>query len=142
MISGIVGLQPHLRFHHRGLVRPFDSPHLAPPDIRTAYDVPPGLTGAGQAIGIIMQGPAPLDADVSLFWTDCDVPQTLSNYSVVTVDGGSAPNSSIEGCVDVERSSGMAPGAAVRFYNIPDLSEAEIVAGLMQLSRPEASSTT
>ena len=133
VVLGIMGLQPHLRFHP-GLVKPFGSPYLAPPDVRTAYNVPSSLTGAGQVIGIIMQGPPPQDADLTLFWTDCDVPQTLSDFSYVTVDGGSAPNDAVEASIDVEWSSGMAPGAKVRFYDIPDLSDVEIVAGLTQLS--------
>ena len=105
VVLGIMGLQPHLHFHRLALTMPFGSPFLAPPDVRTAYNVPANLTGAGQAIGIIMQGPAPLNADVSLFWTDCNVPQSLNNYSTVTIDGGSAPNDGVEGCVDVEWSS-------------------------------------
>src|SRR5208283_1123609 len=120
------------------LVHPFGSTYLAPPDIRTAYDVPSNLTGAGQGIGIIMQGPAPQTADVALFWTDCLVPQSLSDYTSVKVDGGSAPNDAVEAGIDVEWASGVASGAAVRLYDIPDLSESEIVAGLAQFATDRA----
>jgi kumamolisin len=136
-ILGVLGLQPHHRFHkHYTLVGPAGSTSVAPPDLRVAYNVPSNLTGLGQAIAVIMQGPSPLSADVGTFWTDCTVPQTAANYTTININSGDtvATDNDDEGCIDVEWSSGMAPGAAVRFYNIPELDDFDAVAALTQVA--------
>jgi kumamolisin len=136
-ILGILGLQPHLRFHtHYTLAKPGGSSRLSPTDIRTAYNVPSTLTGAGQAIAVIMQGPGPVASDLTTFWSDAKVAQTSSNYTCVTINGGafSPSGAEFEGALDVEWSSGMAPNASVRFYNIPYLDDLDAAAALTQVA--------
>jgi kumamolisin len=135
-ILGVLGLQPHVRFRkHYTLTKPQGS-DLGPADVRYAYNVPSGLTGAGQAIAVIMEGPGPVTADLSKFWSMCDSTQTTSNYTTISVDGGaqSPSGAEFEGALDVEWAGGMAPGAAVRFYDLGELSDIDAIDALTQIS--------
>jgi kumamolisin len=137
-ILGILGLQPHIRYHRDTYVlgRPSHTGCISPTDMRVAYNVPSNLTGAGQAIAVIMQGPGPMASDLTTFWTACNVPQSIGNYTCIPINGGipSPTGSEFEGSLDVEWASGMAPGAAVRFYDIPELDDIDAVAALTQVN--------
>lgn len=130
-ISGAVltvsGLQPHIRMHHapmRSQAVTVVSAHITPYDVDQAYKVPASLDGTGQTIAVIM-GSVPLSSDLTAFWQDIGAPTTLSNFSVINVAGGPTSTSQTdnldEATLDVEWSSGMAPGAQIRLYAIPGL---------------------
>jgi kumamolisin len=127
-VLGINGLQPHLRpkFH-------FDA-DLAPPqklinnlppytvdEIANAYNASNlGLKGSGQTIAIVIDT-FPTSTDLTEFWQDNAIAQSLSNIELVQVVPGTLPSPSGEETLDVEWSSGMAWGAKVRVYATRDL---------------------
>jgi len=129
------GLQPHLRAHHPRLE---PAPAAAPPSagviaspngnptpagILTAYNAPSQFNGQGQTIAIVGDG-NPLPSDLTQFWSTCGIAQSLANYTVVPVDGGAPPDSqggdSLELTLDVSWASGIASGAKIRLYAIPN----------------------
>ena len=76
------GLQPHL--HPRKLktrkaaITPTGQPPFLAADILKAYNISSSnLTGAGETIAIIIDA-APLPGDLTQFWSDNNVPQSLN----------------------------------------------------------------
>jgi len=127
-VLGVNGLQPHLhpRFHSR--IAPAGPQKLinnAPPytisEIQKAYGAS-GLSvnGIGQKIGIVIDT-FPADSDLTTFWTDNGISQSLNNIEKVQVVSGALPAPSGEESLDVEWSSGTAAGAKVRVYATQDL---------------------
>jgi len=128
VVLGVNGLQPHLhpRFHSR--IAPGGPQKLinnAPPytisEIKKAYGAS-GLSvnGIGQKIGIVIDT-FPADSDLTTFWTDNGISQSLNNIEKVQVVSGALPAPSDEATLDVEWSSGTAAGARVRVYATTDL---------------------
>ncbi len=152
-VLAVNGLQPHVRLHTHSVYEPISgSPGmLAPAAIASAYQAPTSLTGSGQTIAILIDA-VPQTSDLTQFWTTCGISQSLSNYTVVNVGAGPPARSPTDGEVfeatlDVEWASGIAPGAAVRLYGMPDsnllsiqaactqvLSDARAIPGLRQVS--------
>ena len=101
-------------------------------DLKQAYDFPSyqQLTGAGSTIAIVIGSDINLP-DITAYFTH----EALAAPMVTTrtVDGGApfSPESdnSFEAELDVEQAGGMAPGANIVVYNIPDLSDQSIVDG-------------
>ena len=125
-VTGIRGLQPHLIRHPRtrrlpqALIVP-GYYAITPAAVTTAYNTPGNLTGSAQTIAIIGDA-VPADSDLTTFWSQCGISQSLSNVTVVNVSGGprnSATGNKFEVSMDVEWSSGVAPGAKVRVYAAP-----------------------
>ena len=130
-VAGIHGLQPYLRPQKKSAIRKAAavttsaSTDIEPPyrvsDIMKAYNIDPGtLTGKGQAIGIVIDT-VPKNSDLTTFWTDNRVAQSLDNIVTVNVEGGQLPNPSGEETLDVSWSSGLAPGAQIIIYACGDL---------------------
>ena len=133
-VSAIHGLQPYLHPQKKSAIRQAAaattttqaaSRYIVPPylvsDIMTAYNVDPGtLTGAGQAIGIVIDT-VPSNSDLTAFWSDNHVAQSLGNIVTINVDGGRLPQPSGEETLDVSWSSGLAPGAQILVYACGDL---------------------
>ncbi len=97
-------------------------------DLKQAYDFPSGqvLTGAGRRIGIVDSGDY-LPSDMALYFSVVGIP--VPTIEEVQIDGG-APfniNTSFETELDLQQAGGMAPGATLVLYNIPDLSDASIL---------------
>lgn len=85
-------------------------------------------TGRGQTIAILIDT-LPRDSDLIAFWKRNKLPVTLKNVEKVNVAGGKLPKPQGEETLDVEWSSGVAPGATVRVYasgslNFVDLDKA------------------
>jgi kumamolisin len=127
-VLGINGLQPQIRPkpHSKKMSgQPQKLINNLPPytvqEIAKAYNVV-GLSvnGAGQKIGIVIDT-FPASSDLVSFWQANAIPQSLNNIENVQVVGGSLPSPSGEESLDVEWSSGMAPGAQVRVYATTDL---------------------
>jgi kumamolisin len=138
-VLSINGLQPHIRARHRpiiqggagGLGTIDGSP--TPADIANAYNVPSNLTGAGQTIAVICDA-VPANSDLTAFWSACGIAQSLANYTVIDVAGGPGSGGDVfESTLDVEWASSMAPGAAIRFYAIPDLQYSSIQGAAAQI---------
>jgi len=130
-VLGIHGLQPQFHPHrltnlgvHRTL-----KPQLAtyyPSQIITAYNasIPGGITGAGQSIAVVSDA-FPTQNDVVTFWNSASIGQNWNNVTLVNVNGGpvvASPGDQEEITLDTEWSSAIAPGAQIRVYGIPDLS--------------------
>ena len=144
-IQAIGGLQPFLQAHKHGKHRaprggnrvglgssdaaaagPSPSIANAPPylvgEISKAYGADDlGVNGSGQTIAILIDT-FPNDADLKGFWHHNHVPGKLSHIEKVNVTGGHLPAPSGEETLDVEWSSGIAPGAKVRIYATGSLS--------------------
>lgn len=154
-VAGISGLQPHRRLHRQGvLVRDYLTSGsgaiiLVPGDIVAAYDVPSTLSigggtitpnGSGQTIAVIMDGTVST-ADLSTFWSSYGgtaTTQTTSRFTAVAVGGGPSSSSSSndanqEATLDVEWAGGVAPGAKIRLYEVPDLSDASFIQAIDQI---------
>jgi kumamolisin len=131
------GLQTHLIGHHLAVtLTPRVTPYgwLDPATLAAHYNAPANLTGAGQTIAVLGDE-IPSTSDLTQFWSTCGIPQSLSNYTVVNMQGGpvNAPSTGLamqEAELDVQWASGIASGAAVRFYATPypltNISEAAV----------------
>jgi kumamolisin len=126
---GINGLQPQIRPkpHSKKMSgQPQKLINNLPPytvqEIAIAYNaVGLSVNGAGQKIGIVIDT-FPASSDLVAFWQANAISQSLNNIENVQVVGGSLPAPSGEESLDVEWSSGIAPGAKVRVYATMDLS--------------------
>jgi sugar lactone lactonase YvrE len=125
-VLGIHGLQQHIR------QRPLALPRQTGPDttisvggyypgtIAQAYNAN-GLTatGAGQTIAVYALA-YPSNSDLTSFWKAVGVTDSVSNIQQVNVAGGPASSPSTptveEATLDVEWTSGLAPGATIRIY--------------------------
>jgi subtilase family serine protease len=105
-----------------------------PSDLRQAYDFPDvtKLNGTGVTVGVLMENDYSA-SDMATFFKNDGLPASLiPQITAVPVDGGlpfDATNSD-ETELDIQQAGGMAPGVAVVLYNIPSLSDADILAGL------------
>jgi kumamolisin len=140
-VLAINGLQPHLRMHHHISLKPnitsvSGTQFFAPADILDAYNAPTTLNGAGQTIAIVM-GATVLPSDLSSFYSHVGSTATAANFNDILFNGGpttsSQRNDNAEAALDVEWASGMAPGAQVRLYSIPSLTDASIIAACRQI---------
>jgi kumamolisin len=125
-VQSINGLQPHLHpvphLVPKATVSAQKLINNAPPyyvsEIANAYDASTA-NGAGQKIGIVIDT-FPLDSDLTTFWADNGVPQSLNNIEKVQVIQGALPTDRAEATLDVSWSSGIASGAKIRIYAIAD----------------------
>lgn len=130
MMLGINGLQPYHHAHHSiqsvqplNLTTPFAVPYSIN-DLKTAYGVNRvALNGSGQRMGIVV-AVFPNDNDLTTFWRNQNIPQSLSNIEKVCkgsiTDCNARPTG--EETLDTEMTSGMAPAAKVRIYATGSLS--------------------
>ncbi len=96
------------------------SHYLTPGDVATQYDVKPeynnGFNGAGQSIAVAGQSYIET-TDVQHFQSAAGLPSNLPNFVLIPNSGASAiyQGDESESDIDVEYTSGMAPGAAINF---------------------------
>lgn len=105
-------------------------------DLKQAYDFPSvnALDGTGRTIGIVIPSDV-LDSDVAAYFAhERAKPPKLFRRPVF---GGTPfdPNdgNSVEAALDVEQSAGMAPGANIVLYSIPDFTDTSVIAGYLSL---------
>ena len=79
------------------------------------------VTGKGQTIAILIDT-FPSDADLKKFWQRNNLPVKISQIEKINVKGGPLPPREGEETLDVEWSSGIAPGAKIRIYASGSLS--------------------
>jgi len=124
-VAGIRGLQPHIVRHpHRSqkALQLTSNTYWAitPAAVAATYQAPASLSGSGQTIAVVGASSVK-NSDLTSFWNDCGIPQSLTNISTVNV--GAGPGSDVtdqdEVSMDVEWTSGFAPGAQVRLYATP-----------------------
>jgi kumamolisin len=132
-VQAIIGLQPfrHANKHSRQMALespdqdveaagPASQVRNRPPylvsEVLAAYGAA-GLpvTGAGQTIAILIDTLPDL-ADLEAFWRRNALPIEPSQVTMINVQGGVLPPPSGEETLDVEWSSGVAPGAHIRVY--------------------------
>lgn len=134
-VHAIIGLQPFRQAHkhlrrrppragnrangaalHANSAEVQNAPPYLVAEILKAYDAD-GLpvTGAGQTIAILIDT-FPQDQDLVEFWKRNHVTTQLSQVEKINVKGGPLPPREGEETLDVEWSSGIAPGAKVRVY--------------------------
>ena len=121
-VLGINGLQPHLRPKTHSTIVSGQQKLIGnlPPytigEIAKAYNVSSLRgNGTGQKIGIVIDT-FPAASDLTAFWEGNAIAQSLNNIEEIQVVSGTLPRPSGEESLDVEWSSGMAPGAKVRIY--------------------------
>jgi len=146
-VHAIIGLQPFRRAHkhfrrflgsnNRGPdgLKPniSNKPPYLPSEILSAYNgknLP--ISGKGQTIGILIDT-FPHDADLQAFWNHNDLGVTLNQIEKVNVRGGSLPPVEGEETLDVEWTTGIAPGAVVRIYASGSLSFVDLDRALDQI---------
>jgi kumamolisin len=140
-VHGINGLQPYLKAHRHAVGKPIrrlqpaevasaqavnsnsvwsaNAPPYTPQEIKRAFNAA-GLpqTGAGQKIAILIDT-YPSDSDLTTFWNFCGINQSIGNIEKVNAAHSASytfPAPSGEETLDVEWSSGIAPGAKIRIY--------------------------
>ncbi len=103
-------------------------------DLRQAYDAPDyrNIKGTGVNIAILISGDVN-NSDTAAYFTHEGLP--VPNVTRVAVDGGAPVNDSgsFEASLDVQQSAGIAPGANIIIYLIPDLSNQHIMDGLSRI---------
>jgi subtilase family serine protease len=134
-LSGFIRMRP---FAHKGRVTPQNRYGTTGAywftDLKQAYNWPSykTYTGKGVTIGVLMTGDYnPADMDKYFSHEQLATPK----FSTVQVNGG-APydvNESFETHLDLQQTGGMAPNAKIILYNIPDLSDDNILAGLTKI---------
>jgi kumamolisin len=93
-----------------------NAPPYIVPEILKAYGADGlNVTGKGQTIAILIDT-FPADSDLKKFWANNNVPASSTRVEKINVKGGPLPPPSGEETLDVEWSSGIAPGATVRVY--------------------------
>jgi len=128
IVESIGGLDNYPRFHiFANGATDYKAPYY-PQDFANAYDVNPlwnaGYIGTGQHIAITMWTVPPSDSTLQAFGgkTGANVATTANGrLKIITVDGGTidsvSPDSGEAG-MDIETSSGMAPGATIDYYEV------------------------
>jgi subtilase family serine protease len=100
-------------------------------DLKQAYSFPSfkKLTGKGVTIGILMEGNFN-QPDMTAYFGHELLPSP--SIKAVNIAGGSpfSANNSFETHLDIQQSGGMAPNAHIILYNLPDLQDSNILAGL------------
>lgn len=122
-VQAVLGLDDYPQFNTFGNGTGHASAPYYPQDFADAYDVNPlwdgSYTGSGQHIGITLWTVPPSDTALSRFRNDTGASvatQANGRLNVVQVDGGTTTADDGEAAMDVEYSSGMAPGATIDYY--------------------------
>jgi kumamolisin len=119
LVTSINGLQPHLHLHTNHIRRPVTAAFsgYTPLNVLDAYAANKlKQTGSGITTAIIIDT-VPNSSDLTTFWSDFGVNQSLNNITFENVtQASSLPAPSGEETIDVEMSSSMAPASQVRIY--------------------------
>lgn len=136
-LSGFIRLHKHSLKAAAGAVPQNRYSNVGPywfDDLKQAYSYPSfkAYTGKGVTIGILMSGGYnPSDMDLYFGHEKLATP----HISEVDIAGGSPfdPNNSFETHLDLQQTGGMAPNAHLVLYNLPDLSDSNVIAGLVTI---------
>jgi subtilase family serine protease len=106
-------------------------------DLKQAYSFPSFLSfaGKGATIGVLMSSDFHL-SDMNLYFSHEKL--KTPSFSEVKIKGGAPydPNSAgtQEAALDLQQTGGMAPQARITLYNIPQLTDPDIIAGLTTIN--------
>jgi kumamolisin len=151
-VRAIIGLQPFRRAHKQSRKRlpsggnrasaedggaaanPAPNIQNAPPylvsEMLKAYNADGlNVTGKGQTIAILIDTFA-ISSDLRTFWKRNAIPGTTQRIKNINVKGGALPPPEGEESLDVQWSSGIAPGANIRVYASGTLSFVDLDAAL------------
>ena len=138
-LAGIVlsvnGLQPHLHAHTMHTSFPLQHPKVispqagtvpyVPSDLKNAYTANSGGTGTGTTTAIVIDT-FPLKTDLTQFWSEAGISDSLSNITFIQAVPGTLPAPSGEESLDTEYSSGIAPASKVRVYAAQSLANSAL----------------
>ena len=104
-----------------------------PPAVAQALQFPvqSGYNGAGQTVAVIIDSTI-RTSDINAFTTYFQIPSTSRTISQVVVEPSATPPGTTdigEASLDTETIAGLAPGANIIVYEIPDLSDQSIIDG-------------
>lgn len=132
VVEGVFGFdeRPQARTHYRRRIRPAAVAGVSytPDQIAAGYQFPQGVTGAGQAIGIIELGGGYETADLASYFSGLGISPGPTVTSV-PVDGatnqpGQDPNGADgEVELDVEVAGVVAPGASILVFFAPNTTQ-------------------
>ncbi|HMG02844.1 MAG TPA: S53 family peptidase [Edaphobacter sp.] len=130
-LSGFIRMRPH----SRRLATPLNRYSSAGPywfdDLKQAYKFPSYkvYTGKGVTIGVLMSGDFN-PADMTSYFAHEKLP--VPKMSTVNINGGAPydPNGSTETHLDMQQTGGIAPNARIVLYNVPNLSDSNILSAL------------
>lgn len=139
VVTGLSGFI-RMRAHSRRLAAPVADNRYSDvgpywfTDLKQAYKYPSYkvYTGKGVTIGVLMSNDFNL-ADMTKFFTHEKL--AVPKMSTVNINGGAPydPDLSTETHLDMQQTGGMAPNASIILYNLPDLSDSNIIDGLLQI---------
>jgi subtilase family serine protease len=137
VVSGLSGFI-RMRAHSRRLAQPLNRYSSAGPywftDLKQAYKYPSykAYTGKGVTIGVLMSNDYN-PADMTAFFAHEKL--ATPKMSTVNINGGAPydPDASTETHLDMQQTGGMAPNASIILYNLPDLSDDNIIDGLLKI---------
>jgi len=117
IILSINGLQPHAHAHT--MIEPITGnsgiiPYI-PSDLLKYYSTTSGSTGANTTTAIVIDT-FPRTSDITTFWSEAKVAQSLSRITFIQAVSGTLPAPSGEETLDTQYSSGIAPAGKVRVY--------------------------
>ena len=164
-VLGVNGLQPYLQKHTHHRTAPLtaaksggvvtnsltsaNNPPFLLSEIRNAYNggtltttargTTTTLDGTNQKIAILIDALA-AHSDLTTFWSNCKVAQTINNVEEVEVNGTAAAAEGEE-TLDESWSGGIAPGAKVRVYCAGSLSDTALNKCLAQIQTDVTGST-
>jgi subtilase family serine protease len=110
-------------------------------DLKQAYDFPSvqALDGSGTAVGVVIPSDV-LDSDIAFYFAH----EKMKPPKIIRrpIFGGTPfdvnDGNSVEAALDVEQSAGMAPGATIVIYSLPDFSDAAVIAGYLTVVEDNA----
>ena len=118
-VLAVNGLQPYLRAKKHQAIPASLTNHSAPfvPSEMLSFYNANGLsvTGSGQKIAILIDRFA-ASSDLTTFWSNCGIPQTLSHVETINVNSLTLPAPGGEETLDEEWTTGIASGAGIRVY--------------------------
>jgi subtilase family serine protease len=132
-LSGRIMMRPHLRSRTLPDNRYSTTGGYWFDDLKQAYSFPSyiGNTGRGATIATLSDG-AYIPSDMELYFAHEKL--ALPNISEVQVAGGSPVGpDTFETNLDLQQAAGIAPGAKIVHYNLPDLSDNSVIDALSQI---------
>jgi len=105
-------------------------------DLKQAYDFPSvqALDGTGKTIAVVIPSDV-LNSDIAAYFAHEKLPppkvlrRPVFGGTPFDPDDGN----SVEAALDVQQSAGMAPGATIVIYSIPDFSDDSVIAGYLSV---------
>lgn len=116
--------------------RQYNSHWWGPPAVAQDLDFPVqhGYDGSGQSVAVVIDSNVNT-FDVNAFLQYFQIPATGRSITTISVDGASGLVNAEQGeaTLDVETIAGLAPGANVMLYQVPDLGDQSVIDAYNQI---------